>query len=447
MRTILMLLLCALSASAQIVTNGLRADYQAGRWILNGSGFITNWSDVHNDLHPDLITNDMVNTATFSPFATVDYAGRPIASFPNTIVDGSAFVLTCSNLSLHTRTQTVIAVCSGPNGYDLEGVLMWKNWTAFPWLGFNQGGVLYSNPPSLYGFSTWTTAFIPMNTAVFGFIGANGYTMRGYNHIINSGAANGAAAATHAELGGGVGSKLWRGELHRLLIYDRPMTTNEYLQTAEALETQYGIFTNFTKRVVCMGDSHTWGAYGSNRTSHTWRFRSNPELELFQCGIPSALIGTNGAPMSSNMMIASFPSLINKLHDSTKLENTLLLLAGGNDIGVETSNNPSATFGRLTNLVIQITNAKAWRVIVGTCANQNARGAITNYNGLIRENRAMFSGIADGGQGSRYDSSLENASDAAYMFGNGHPTPLGYAAYWKAFQEFINVPHRQTGFW
>ena len=217
-------------------------------------------------------------------------------------------------------------------------------------------------------------------------------------------------------------------------------------QVAE-LAALYGVLTNYTKQVVCRGDSITAGFGSSMLQSYPFQLCERyPEIEWHNQGIISMYIGTNGD--SGGTMYDIDTNFVDTLYDGRLQQNWLFFLGGVNDIRSGVS--APATYGRLTNYVAARKMARPWTVVVSTIQainDDSINPVIAAYNSCIRTNIGNWDGMVDPGYNSPIETRLNNALNTNYYYSDGlHLVNAGYQVLVQHFEQKINVPHRTTGF-
>jgi lysophospholipase L1-like esterase len=441
-----------------LIANNLAADWQGGAGLTVSGGKISQWNDQHqllnNDgLGPHTLTQ---SNAAFQPYDWTDSQGYRGVMFPWAF--SSANPNTCLNISnslsgLNTTNLTVYIVATGPVEQENNQTLIWFNGYGSGWIKFYHGSANY--PLSLFVGSRASTLYPPINRSVIVGAGDAGKTTLRWNNAIQT---NAPLSATTTGGGGMVssynGGEFYSGVIYRILVYNVAHTPAQMDAQVAELAALYGVLTNYTKQVVCRGDSITAGVGSGMLQSYPFQLSQRyPELEWHNQGIGSIFIGTNGD--SGGTMFDTDTNFVDTLYDGNLQQNWLFFLGGLNDIGGLYPNGTNlaaaVTFGRLTNYLAARKAVRPWTVVVSTVqgiANNDARNAANiAYNSCIRTLPGNWDYLVDPGINSPIESRLNNPYNLNIYWVDGlHLTNAGYEVLVEHFQQKINVPHRTTGF-
>lgn len=462
-RVLLILIFLEMNCPAQFITNNLIMDLDArfGVQTSNAAPFsyVTNWVDNHTNVNNDGIFNNATNfnpTTTF--LSTLDYFGQPVVYSPHGLnLDlGYAMNVPTNNLVANLTNNTIYVVCTPSLQHNEGTVCYWKN------EGFKQISVLevpqttYLGPMRMGSVSrNGTNTLMPVNVSVLAMSCGPQRVIFAINHYLETNTAFGNSVCMGMELGGKTLTTYWGGFLYRVLVYSLPHTAAQIHSNVVYLSQSHNVVTNFQKVVVCRGDSRTEGYYCTNQQS--WPFQlweRNPELLIYNAGVVSARISTNGVNQNQNVFYSNDWTWVdtmftNNLCTGSPSFTSILLCKGGvNDIFTD-SINGQVTYQRLTNYLAQ--RPAGVKKYVATIANASRSPAEnTNYNAAIRADQSglWWDGVSDSGCGSPIETRLNNYADQTYFASDQlHFIIAGAGVVCDHFQQFVNLPRRQTGFW
>jgi lysophospholipase L1-like esterase len=438
-----------------LITNNLAADWQGGTGITVSGGQISQWNDQHqllnNDgLGPHALTQ---SNAAYQPYDVTDAQDYRGVMFPwgfSTANPNTCLIISNSLSGLNTTNLTVYIVATGPVEQDKNQTMIWFNGYGSGWVKFYLTGTYPVNyPASLFVGSQASTIYPPINRAVFVGAGDASKTTMRWNNVSQT---NAPLSAITTGSGGMVSSynsnEFYSGVIYRILVYRVAHTTAQMDAQVAELAALYGVLTNYTKQVVCRGDSITAGIGSSMLQSYPFQLCERyPEIEWHNQGVSGLYIGTNGD--SGGTMYDIDTNFVDTLYDGKLQQNWLFFFGGVNDIGSGLSG--AVTFGRLTNYVAARHAVRPWTIIVSTVqavANDSARNSRNaDYNSCIRTNIGNWDGMVDPGLNSLIETRLNNPYDTNYFYTDGlHLVNAGYQVLAQHFGQKINVPHRTTGF-
>ncbi len=433
--------------ASALITNKLVADWQGGVGITAVGGQISQWNDQHlllngDGLGPHLLTQP---NAASQPYEVTDAHGYPGVLFPWGYA--AAHPKTFLNLpgslgGFDTTNTTVYVVATGPTAAQESETLLWLGGISTGWIRFFQTGYI---PSMFYVAGGASTLYPPLNRAVFVGGGEPGKTTIRWNNLTQTNTAQNRITSTSGGMvAANNGAQYYTGILYRLLIYkDVHSAAQQDAQVAE-LAARYGVLTNYTKQVVCRGDSIPAGVDATRLESFPFQlWERYPEIEWHNQGVGGLLIGTNGL---TGQMYDVDPNFVDLLYDSTKQENWLFFFAGVNDLSQGVSGR--ATYDRLTNYVAARKAAYPWQVVVSTVhATQNHTLSNADFNACLRTNAGNWERLVDPGLNSPIEARLNDWTDTNYFYSDGlHLINAGQTVLAEHFGQIINVPHRTTGY-
>ena len=437
--------LFAATAGGQIITNNLVADYQAGAgYTLTEAGQVSQWSDQHNTLNNDGVTNNAVQSdPVLMPLATTDrwgdacvlYPNGEVISYTNPVAVGNALDIPAT-LTCHSRTSSVYAVCTGPYSHEAQCLLQFTNWAGSVFVGWrsNQGASEYWPMSPLTANLNDTNIFPPMNKAVFTVIGSPTATAWFWNTNKATGAALAAQAFTGAQIGGNLIGSYYGGQIYRLLIYRDSHSDAQALQVINALIAAHNVRTNYSTVVVSRGESNTAGVNANRLKSWTWQLMERyPEVKWYNHGVGSSFISTNGT--TGNVWYENDFTYVDLVYDSNAVSNLLFVRGNGNDLNTQGGSLP--TFGRLTNYTAQRAS-RGWKVVVDTLGD--GVNDVSNYNLMIRTNVvASWFGRVDSGAGSAVETRLTDNANRTYFYADGtHYVNAGHSVIRDHFSRWLD---------
>lgn len=448
--------LLALRASA-LIANNLAADWKGGVGVTASGGRISQWNDQHTLMNNDGITNNLTQAnASFQPIDWVDAHGFHGVMFPWGFSSSHPddYLNIPSSLTVNTTNLTIYVVATGPTDQERSETLVWFSGSS-EWIKFFLAGAFPSYfPASLSVGSRTSTIYPPLNRAVVVASSDNLKTTFRWNYVVQTNAPQ----ATATLNGGGtigvnnsaIGSGTewgYSGIVYRILVYKNAHTAAQMDAQVAELASLYGVLTNYTKQVVCRGDSIIEGQ-GSTllQTLPFQLWERYPEILWRNQGIGSTLIGTNGD--SNGSMYQTDGNFVDPLYDPSLQQNWIFFFGGVNDMGAGVS--ATSAFGRLTNYIAARKAAHPWKfypttVQARTAAALNQSNMV--FNACIRTNVANWAGFIDPGLNSPIETRLNNPTNLTYYFTDGlHLTNAGYGVFADHFGQIINVPHRSTGF-
>lgn len=417
---------------------------------------VANRADIWNN---DAVTNNAVNMDTnTAPWKITDAHGIPTLFFPHgqvqngneTLTKGTNFLEIDQTLASHSLSNAMFMVVSYGNGNQLnQNLWQFTNSSGLYFTTSTQPSVQYTNPTCMVCVSRSTTNIFPaLNKAIYWQITSTVGTIIGMNYNWESNGAVSGAALLGGNLGGRRANAPFGGNVYRALgYYTNAFTVPMALQMVSYLAQEHGVVTNFTRSVVCRGDSITAGFRALNHESWPRQiYQQCPELLVYNYGVGGAKIGTNGD--AGNFLYPNDPHAFDALFRPW-MRNFLFVKAGVNDIDLDLVGG-AVTWLRMTNHIQNMLAVRSWNVAVGTIANNNLQpAAISNYNALLRTSRpADWLGVADAGFGSPHDRRLYDPTDTAYFSTDLlHLNSGGYRAHKEHFMQFVNVHRRQSAFW
>lgn len=453
MRLFLALLFFAQLATAQIITNNLIADYQAGVGYTLQNGYIATWADQHNLLNNDGVTNDAVQAESAEdrmPLADTDAQGMACVlfrygfPFSGTNVARRTNTLTIAEtLVSHSRTSSVYAVCTGPIAFNAQAVWQFTNWDNSGWIQWDSNSDTI--PMRMLTVSQRSTNIIVgMNKAIFANLSSPSVLYQCYNLQIDTNAAVPALALQGAEIGGNRMTRYFSGRIYRILVYRGSHTPAQYETNRAALAAQYNVQQTYTRQVICRGESNTRGDHATNLQSWPWWLvEQMPELKVYNHGQASSLISTNGS--SGNVWVGRDTLTLDPIFNTNLVQNAIIGRGSGNEfIGAISGTN---TYIRLTNWSA-LRVAAGWKVYIDTLSNGDPYTdlQVTNFNALIRNPGASYwSGVSDSGVGSPQETRLSDKDNTTYFDVDGlHLTSGGQRVIFEHAQQHVNQ-HRRVG--
>jgi lysophospholipase L1-like esterase len=458
MRTIiivfLLLTLCCAS-KAQIIATHLILDLQADTGVtVNENGCVTNWLDVHSLLNNDSLTNNATQpTNVYAPLLVKDCLGRNAVYFQGNTLTLTLYATNVmwvsSNLTAHSKTCSVYAVCSGPIRRTAATICAWTNWP-YVILGYGESpAISYGSPLVMLGPLVYGTSVFPAaNPGIFYTCGSSTNFTYGWNGIEeykgSALPASNLSGLTIGDISASASTTRWDGYLYRLLIYRAAHTSAERAQITAALVSRHNILTNYSKLAVCTGDSTVEGVGVSSVKCFSWDLAERvPEIAIYNYGVGSRYIQTNGA--SGNVMYGQDSTKIDPLFNSSLKRNWEIVQAGINDInsgGLSGQN----TYGRMTNYCAQRLAAHPWEIAVCTLASHSSTGENTNYNDALRTQTQNWTRLVDYGYGSKpADMRLWDTSGSCY-YDAVHQNDAGHAAVAQHILPVLNTHRRVAGF-
>lgn len=421
--------------------------------------YVTNWVDNHTNVNNDGIWNSATNNDLSSTFLyTLDYFGQPVVYSPHGLNGDVGFrmVIPTNTLVGNFTNSTIYMVCSPSLQHNTA--LLGK------WTSSSIKVVDVSETPSIPAFqypmryntqtAPSTNILCPVNTSVISMSFGKSQLLFGLNHYLETNVAFGNTVVLGFELGGQSAALYYGGFFYRILIYTNAHTVSQMHQTISYLTQTHNVVTNFTRMVVARGDSITEGFFCTNQQS--WPFQlweRNPDVLVYNAGVVSARISTNGVAGSGNVFYSNDWWFVdtyftnNPCAGSANPSKYLFVKGGVNDIFTD-SVTGQVTEQRLTNYCAQ--RPSGVKIIVATIANASRSPAEnTNYNAAIRANKdGWWYAVSDSGCGSPVEPRLNNYADRNYFAADAlHLQSSGAGVVCDHFQQFVNLPRRQTGFW
>ncbi len=447
--TILYLAL-AFSAPA-LITNNLVADWQGGVGITAAGGRISRWNDQHALLNSDGLTNDLTQaTATAQPYNMRDAHGYPGVMFPwgvngSGVLPPNTFLNIPASLGgLKTTNTTVYVVATGPVGPDQSQTLVWfaGGGASSAWIRFYRTGYV----PVMFcvGQLMSSAIYAPINRAVFVASGGATRTTTRWNNVVQT---NGPQTSVTTGSGGMIasnGSEYFSGIVYRILVYSAAHTTVQMDAQVAELAALHGVLTNYTRQVVCRGDSIPAGVDTTLLQSFPFQlWQRYPEIRWYNQGVGGLLIGTNGG---TGQMFNVDGTFVDLLYDASLEQNWLFFWGGVNDMGQGLAG--AATYGRLTNYVAARKAAHPWQVIVSTVQSRSGHDAQhAELNSCVRTNAGGWDAFVDPGLNSPIETRLNNSANTNYFYTDQlHLINAGQSVIADHFGQTVNVPHRATGF-
>lgn len=465
MRTLSLLLLllpCAVN-SQTLISTALMCDLDARYGVQTSNAlplfsYITNWVDNHTNANNDGIWNNATNNDLSSTFlSTLDYFGNPVVYSPHGLNGDTGFqmVIPTNTLVGNLTNSTIYMVATPSVQHDLTLLGKWQS-SSIKIVEMGEVPNVTYQYPIRYTTQVHpsTNILCPVNTSVISMsFGAN-QMIFGLNHYLETNTAFGNSLVMGFELGGKPSTIYYGGFYYRILIYTNFHNASQLHQNISYLTQTHNVVTNFTRLVVCRGDSITEGYYCTNQQSWPYQlYERNPDVLVYNAGVVSARISTNGVAGSGNVFYSNDFWFVdtyittNFCAGSDNPSKYIFVKGGVNDIFTD-SITGQITEQRLTNYCAQRpTSAK---IIVGTIANASRSPAEnTNFNAAVRANKdGWWYGVSDGGCGSPIEQRLNDTSDRNYFAADGlHLQNGGAAVICDHFQQFVNLPRRQTGFW
>jgi hypothetical protein len=464
MRRAAVLFISALALQSRaLITNSLVGDWQGGVGATVSAGRVSQWNDQHNLLNNDGVTNNMTQgTASIQPLDYTDAQGFRAVMFPwafSSAHPNTYLTIPNTLTNLQTTNLTVYVVATGPFDQERSETMLVFNGAA-SWINFFLDGAYPAYYPAgmVVGarFSVHPTIYAPLNRGVFVGSGSNVKTTTRWNNVTQTNLPQNLTTSSGGTLGinnGAPSGTEWGycGVVYRVLIYRQAHTQAQMDAQVAELARLYNVLTNYTRQVVCRGDSIMEGIDSTNLQNCPFQLSERyPEIAWHNQGIGGTYIGNSNI---SDSMYAVDGHFVDALYDTNLQQNYLFFFGGANDVrsgGVS----PIDTYTRLTNYVAARKAAHPWRVVSSTI---HAIYGITNisasYNDCIRTNGGPWDRLVDPGMNSPIETRLNNPTDTNYYFYPGvsgdqgiHLINAGYGVLATHFGQAIDVQHRSTGF-
>jgi hypothetical protein len=454
------LLFCGF-ARAEILTNALQADFQAGVGItLSNSGpKILSWQDQHQTLSNDGL-GPWNATGTNGPLDWRDPYGRPCVWFPFAVTSTNTYLEVGSEYGLRSNVtnQSIYVVCTGPMVAGASGMTIIQTPTnhSDDALWFANG---VSTPMTLTaaGGSGGPTNVVPANVVVLASINSRQASTAWFNYISNttsrftdSTGTNGISIGRHISPSTGAISRQYFGYIYRILIYATNHTDAQVKTNISELAAAYRVVTNHAQNVICRGDSITAGTPGSALAGTlavnypTLLQYKYPETAWFGLGHSGAIVGSNNVSSSSyyydsNHVDAFFTNSLVRGKPAS-----LVFLMGVNDIGASSTN---VTYQRITNY-LGFRKTRGWTNIYALTLTDYVTRDVGGVNGPMRIDTAgWWSALVDVGLGSSYEKRLSTNSNTTYFQADGlHLTTEGERVLENHVGRLFNAPRRGAFF-
>lgn len=381
-------------------------DLRAGVGITASGGAISSWAPQGGSV----TAPSTQPTSANRPKDALDEDGNPSIVFDvNSLATPHHFLLP-AGISVGTQAFSVWAVVEVTH-YTQSPIISLTGWTYI--LGAMSAGV---TPMRVSGNGVQGTINIPINKGIVGCVSGPSATVF-HNHATSQ--TIGAAGASSGT-GGAIG--LWSGNafigrIYRILIYGATQSAGDVAATKAALIQNHGIVTSYPNRLVCVGDSLTYGA--GMTLNRNWPYRlgaMKQTWEVFNLGISGATISA---------MTPNIPTNVTPLFDAGK-RCELILWGGRNDVGGGAS--AATTFSRIQAFCNAAKSGAAWNgVNVVTLIDCNDFAAVADpANVTIRGGDSSYDHVIDLGRGSVLETRLSDGSDLNYFQADTvHPSDGG----------------------
>lgn len=401
-----------------VSTTNLVLDLRAGVGLtLDGSNRVSQWND-----QSAAGNNCIQATAGSRPYDYTDYWGDKAVMFPYDYPTHPANFLDVpmSMSGINTRAFTVIMVVAP---FHLRSSCFYAiNGFGANYLGISAGS---SSPPKLNIATRISTGvYAPCNKAVFACVGRSAESIVQWNNLretlLSVGSATGLSGGI---IGARAGANGLSGLIYRVLVWNRALSNAEVDAEVALLYSEHDIFTDYTRQIICRGDSITDGIDSTELRSYPfqlWELR--PEWKIYHFGEAGIKIGTVGA---ASTMADLDDTLVDPLFDGTLTENVLKLLGGTNDISSDGLTGAQC-FTRLIDYMTARKAAHSWTTWVGTLPDRSTLDTqVADYNTLIRGGHASVDEAIDYGKNSPTETRLNDSTNATYYSDGVHLTNAG----------------------